>query len=1187
MARLLLVLLALFTVGLTSGPAFGQERLPRINPLTGKPFGPKAIADYEAELRQIQAEEDAARKTSDEGQKRWEEARARNADRIRAFDDSVEGWRKSHPSPAGTRESMVATSYDGETALPEDATLTYFNGAGIPTHVVQFGPDGRPTGPVTLTQQGKAWETIGPHIPPGGMVDYDYSRDFDGVEIIKGVRIADSNGRVVAKYDFNFDGIAWRGQTFDGETGVPNGGFQDERLKPPPATVGGPLPVPAKARFATGLCEACRALTSEHNDVAEQINAIVTEMASLSEQNQHALPPAQKPIRMRYAVLEKQLAVLTARLEDLHARLLTCAAKCQPAEPTASEGLGTPPAAPAKPKLPAPALSRPQFERVPELTVPVRFCSEFERNDYLTGTYNPAVASALRNATVAQAHQATLNALFTQYMQANSEYWAAVRAERDAWEPIATAATARAEALRQMYAKIMAVPVVPCTEAPTRQPPPPPPPPTDGPAPVVPEFETLSLPPSPDPCSMDSVDDYINQLYRLKSEIHDNLEAINSLQIANARSRSEGRAPLSREAAETIERQRLDYETQKEDVQSKITWAQITRKAGPPEGCHPAVVTPPEPTDGPVAPPVDGAGGTTEVAGVIFPAIDLPPLPPDLCAQGEAQRFEDIAADALKGVADNEARLKEFRGELEEEIRHFTQTGDEARLASARSTLESLKDVADRIARDRTAAEAYRDAVKALAARPCPPPTRACPPKHGRDPIEVGSNSKVGSGAQLRAKVGGMAMGALMGAIGGGGGGGGGSDGPDLWTCKIKDSEYTVFDDPATGVSLKVGAKRAKGGKVVIFSEIAKSPDKGTFQTAFLENPTTGETQGPTDVGPCDLWGEWKLTVSWTKTTYVNGQVVDRQSGGWSKTGLFSIPGALSKVDAPDGLWKRMGFSSASNGAREIGMIYDVPAGGGPLTFVIHVTRPKGDPVTTVPFVLTLTEGPKGFVFTKAEDPPCPEEKVAEERQEDDRPSTVSKPVNLADAPTTGGYYDPGMAAPAPQTPATPTTFSPAPADYTDEAPPRAATADQPIPATVFGKPRTPEETDKLAREFVDRWRAEDADDLIALIDHKCDAALRAKMLKRVKVRRESPVTGYGPLWKDILNRALELDKDRLKAVEDLLEADSGPACPIVPDLVRDPPPLPPPPPPSGPTFTPAPAEYTPPADDKPDDSPM
>jgi hypothetical protein len=261
--------------------------------------------------------------------------------------------------------------------------------------------------------------------------------------------------------------------------------------------------------------------------------------------------------------------------------------------------------------------------------------------------------------------------------------------------------------------------------------------------------------------------------------------------------------------------------------------------------------------------------------------------------------------------------------------------------------------------------------------KPATPGKPDCPPEGRRKSIVVGPNGKAGSGARLKAKAASTAMGIAGGLLGGalpggGGGGGGGSSGPPTVVCKIKDGEMTVFNDPATGISLKIGAKRA-GGTVVVFSEIAKSPDNGTFQTAFLENPQ-GEAMAPADVGICDLWGEWKLTVSWTKTTYVDGQVVKRESGGWQKAGRFSVPGVLSSAERPDGLWKQLGFSNASHGARKIAAQYRLPAGGGPVDAVIHVTRPSGDPVTTVPFALRMVEGPNGFTFTKAPEIPCPPE---------------------------------------------------------------------------------------------------------------------------------------------------------------------------------------------------------------------
>lgn len=273
-------------------------------------------------------------------------------------------------------------------------------------------------------------------------------------------------------------------------------------------------------------------------------------------------------------------------------------------------------------------------------------------------------------------------------------------------------------------------------------------------------------------------------------------------------------------------------------------------------------------------------------------------------------------------------------------------------------------------------AQSGEDSMDALpAAMQSPAATRKhCPDPALRKPIQVGPNAKVGSGARTKAKAKSTALNLVGGLLGGGGNKGGGDrgdDGPRLAKCKIKDSEMTVFTDPETGIALKVGAKRDKNG-LVVFSEVDKSPDNGTFQAAVLEN-SDGDVMAPQNVDICELWGEWKLTVSWTKTTYVDNQVVKQESGGWQKTGLFTLPGSM---ETGDGIWQRLGFSNASHGARMIAMRYPLPppeTGDGPLSTVIHVTRPGRDPVDTVPFGLNFDEGPGGIVFTRERPSDCPD----------------------------------------------------------------------------------------------------------------------------------------------------------------------------------------------------------------------
>lgn len=267
---------------------------------------------------------------------------------------------------------------------------------------------------------------------------------------------------------------------------------------------------------------------------------------------------------------------------------------------------------------------------------------------------------------------------------------------------------------------------------------------------------------------------------------------------------------------------------------------------------------------------------------------------------------------------------------------------------------------------------------------------KACLPggkRAGRAPISIGSNGRVGSGARTKKKLmstlGGLA-GGLLG--GGGGGGGGGKSGPPIKKCKIKDSEKTVFTDPATGISLRVGAKRA-GNTVIVFADVANSPDSGTFQGGWVEKPD-GEMIAPTRADICEMWGEWSLTVSWTRDTYVDGNLVSHEAGGFNEGGRFSLPGMLSSDSKPAGLWQQLGFSNASHGARKIALSYPLPSGGltEPFRLLLHVTRPSRNPVDTQPFDLVMTEGAGGFSFAAAPpDEPC-----------------VPDPANVTPAPADG-----------------------------------------------------------------------------------------------------------------------------------------------------------------------------------------
>jgi hypothetical protein len=753
MGRLLLIALASL-MALTASPAIAEAP---VRSTSDQPY--QRSPELQEYLDSLDAMEAAAEAANEEARIADEALRREKAADIRAHDAQVDAWREAHPAPEGTRDTLVHDRYD-DAYNPESTELIYINKYQIPTHTVELGPDGQATGPVTQTQQGKAWETIGPKVSPGQPPGLLFGEDENGERTITEAEIPGPDGRhIIAKYEFNEDGVPWRGETFDPETGQRTGGFQDDRLKPKEPTLGGPLDVPPTVRLITGVCEKCRPLVNRHNDLANEINTRIVEMQSLSREHQHAYPRAQGPIRMRYDVLKGQLDALTPQFEALRAEVLACDKTCREPQAQLPDGV-------VRPALATVALD-----------VPASFCSQTARVEFLNAVYNPAAATALANSQAAQAYATRLNGLFTEYMRnEGGPIWAAIQKEMADYKPIAEGAFAESNRINGLYETIMAVPIADCPQL----------------------AENTEVPSTGQP---------------------------------------------------------------------------------------------------------------------LTPVRDTPSKP---------------------GKPD-------------------------------------------------------------------------CPPEERRKPIKVGPNSKVGSGARLKAKAASTALGIAGGLLGSaaglpGGGGGGGSGGPPTVVCKIKDGEMTVFNDPATGVSLKVGAKRA-GGTVVVFADIARSPDNGTFQTAFLENPQ-GEAMAPADVGICDLWGEWKLTVSWTKSTYVDGQLVSQESGGWAKAGRFVIPGTLSTVDKPDGLWKRLGFSNASHGARKIAMQYKLPTGGGPVDLIVHVTRPGEDPVTTVPFALTMVEGPNGgFTFTKAPEKDCPPTlvNVSNTPQTTTPPASNPPPVQITQPPATGG----------------------------------------------------------------------------------------------------------------------------------------------------------------------------------------
>ncbi len=182
---------------------------------------------------------------------------------------------------------------------------------------------------------------------------------------------------------------------------------------------------------------------------------------------------------------------------------------------------------------------------------------------------------------------------------------------------------------------------------------------------------------------------------------------------------------------------------------------------------------------------------------------------------------------------------------------------------------------------------------------------------------------------------------------------GGGS--PPTIVCKVDEADMTVVLDRASGVAVRATARRNRD-TLTVFVQVAASADHGTFQAAWLQNGA-GRREAR-ELAICGLWEGSDGRVDWTRPAWSDPRPA---------AGSATPAGATSSSEHPDGLWRRLGFSNASYGARAIALTFRMTpaeAAGSPVDLVVHITRPGDDPVTTVPLTMRLAEGPAGVSLT-------------------------------------------------------------------------------------------------------------------------------------------------------------------------------------------------------------------------------
>jgi hypothetical protein len=250
-------------------------------------------------------------------------------------------------------------------------------------------------------------------------------------------------------------------------------------------------------------------------------------------------------------------------------------------------------------------------------------------------------------------------------------------------------------------------------------------------------------------------------------------------------------------------------------------------------------------------------------------------------------------------------------------------------------------------------------------------------------PIAIGPRAQFGE-KSLEQKAQDKAVGVVGdlvgGAIGGGGlggfgkspkksSGGGKQGGPDT----VKDPVKNKLELISGGTRIKTGLAPDPKGGTRVSVDVKDSLAQGAVHTIHhetLDENCHKQVQMPSDYWLYKIWLDWKLTVTWTKDTYVDNQLVKHEEGGWQEQGTTMLDSGIfdASKDIPYTAWGQLGFDRPFAGPREVGATFKDVQPGMPERYVIHVAEPQNDPVNTVPFVVYPVKNAEGKIeFTDKE----------------------------------------------------------------------------------------------------------------------------------------------------------------------------------------------------------------------------
>ena len=181
------------------------------------------------------------------------------------------------------------------------------------------------------------------------------------------------------------------------------------------------------------------------------------------------------------------------------------------------------------------------------------------------------------------------------------------------------------------------------------------------------------------------------------------------------------------------------------------------------------------------------------------------------------------------------------------------------------------------------------------------------------------------------------------------GGGGGKTEQPKLQRDPTRKVDYAGFDASAGDVETGARAIWSDDG-LLVSTRVEEADEKGTFQTLFLQT-CDGRRLYPQRYEIYQLWSESSLSVSWSKTSTANGQVVSQESSGSSNAWTDDWGGATDGLPSTPAIWQQLGFDRAEGGAQR-GAYFNLAQPDlealGEVSLIVHTTLPARDPVSTV-----------------------------------------------------------------------------------------------------------------------------------------------------------------------------------------------------------------------------------------------